>query len=537
MPWRGPDEPGEFPTLGYDVGLWIEANVVIPDGYNKGKPYKLTDEMWRFLVHFYRLYPHAEPFPAPDALVYTGAQLRRPQKWGKDPFGAAIILAEALGPSRFAGWDENGEPIGAPYPTPLIQCLGTSEEQTDNTYVPLLEMIRNGPLIDVLGAAKGVGETRVVLPGGGKIEPVTASARARLGNQLTFVTITESHLFTLQGGYRKISGAVKRNVAGMNGRWLELTNAWDPTEGSEAQVTGDNPDPRVYVDNAEPINGVDLSDDDALYAALLQVYGDSALERGGWVNLTRILDEVRSPRNMEADRRRFFLNEIVVGENVFVDALHWDRMSSPENLKAGERISLGFDGSRKNDATVLVACRISDGKLFCLRSWERPTAAVADAAEWVVPRAEVDQAVTDAFGAYQVLCLVADPSYWTSYLDVWSAKWPKQVVAFATNAEKQTHEALQTFLTDFQSDRIANDGDEVLARHVKNAVLVKGGRRKERPGEETGPASHYMKLAKNGPGKIDGAVAAVLAYKARSLAIKDGALNAPKQVQMWAGRF
>jgi hypothetical protein len=72
MPWRGPSEPGEFPTLGYDVGEWIEAHCVIPDGYNMGRQYRLTDEMWTFLVHFYRLYPHAAPWPAPDALRYTG---------------------------------------------------------------------------------------------------------------------------------------------------------------------------------------------------------------------------------------------------------------------------------------------------------------------------------------------------------------------------------------------------------------------------------------------------------------------------------
>lgn len=523
MGWRGPNEPGEFATLGYDVGTWIESHVVIPDGFNKGKPYKLTDEMWRFLVSFYRLYPHAEPFPSPDALVYTGAQLRRPQKWGKDPFGAAIILAEALGPSRFDGWDAHGEPVGKPYPTPLIQCLGTSEEQTDNTYLPLLEMIRGGPLVDAFPGARDVGDTRVVLPNGGKIEPVSCSARGRLGAPLTFLTLTESHLFTQQGGFRKVAGAVKRNVAGMNGRWLELTNAWDPTEGSEAQITGDNPDPRVLVDNVEPIHVPDLQNDEALYEALLHVYGDSALERGGWVNIKgRIFDEARSPRHMEADRRRFFLNEIVVGQNVLVDPIHWDRMSKAEELKAGERITLGFDGSVKNDATALIASRISDGKLFCLKVWQRPQNA---AKEWEIPTKEVNQVVADTFGAYDVLLLVADPAYWRSHLDTWSGRWPKRVVEFSTNVESRMDEAIQGFLTDFNRDDIANDGNETLTSHMKHTVIVKGSRRKPRPGEEAGPATHYMKLAKGGTLKIDAAVAAVLAHHARSVAIKNGALE------------
>ena len=57
---------------------------------------------------------------------------------------------------------------------------------------------------------------------------------------------------------------------------------------------------------------------------------------------------------------------------------------------------------------------------------------------------------------------------------------------------------------------IANDGDETLTRHAKNAVLVKGSKKKARPGEEDSVATHYMKMAKRGDGMlIDLAVAAV----------------------------
>lgn len=530
MPWRGAEVEGEFPTLGYDVGEWIEAHCVVPDGYLQGQPYRLTDEMWAFLLHFYRLYPYAASWPAPDALRYVGGQLRRSQKWGKDPFGAAIILAEALGPTRFDGWDVAGEPVGAPYPTPLIACLGTSEEQTDNTWRPLLAMVRGGPLIETTGL--DAGQTRIVLPGGGKIEPVTTSAKARLGAPLTFLTITESHLFTLQGGYRRVAGAVKRNVAGMDGRWLELTNAWDPTEGSEAQVTGDNPDERTYVDSIESRRVEDLDDDEALYGELLRQYGDSAREKGGWVNIRgRIFGECRSPKHMEADRRRFFLNEIVVGESVFVDPIAWDARGAEESLAPGERISLGFDGSKVRDATCLVASRMSDGKLFHLRTWERP----ANAVDWQVPTEEVDRVVRDVFTGYDVVLMFADPWRWQDYLDRWSGEWPKRVVEFPTNIEQRMDRAIERFTTAFGGGEIAHDGGETLSRHCKNAVVVKGSRKKPRPGEEDGEigeiAQYYLKLAKRGSGQlIDGAVAAVLAYAARGHAIEDGALI-PEPVQ------
>jgi hypothetical protein len=517
MPWRGPSEPGEYPTLGYEVGDWIEANCVIPDGYRQGDPFLLTDEMWKFLLAFYRLYPYAAPWPAPDALRYTGGQLRRVQKWGKDPFGASMLLAEGLGPTRFDGWDASGEPVGAPYPTPLIVCLGTSEDQTDNTWRPLLNMIRLGPLIDLSGI--DAGQTRVVLPSGGKIEPVTTSAKARLGAPMTFVSITESHLFTLQGGYRKVCGAVKRNVAGMDGRWIELTNGWDPTEGSEAQITGDSGDERVLVDTVEPHRVADLSDTEAVYAELLRQYGDSARERGGWVNVRgRILHEVQSARHLEADRRRFFLNEVIVGQSALVDPIRWDAFKRDDALKPGDLVALGFDGSKYRDATALIASRISDGRLFCLHVWEKPDLAV----DWTVPSAEVDQVVRDTFAAYQVAYMFADPYRWQDYLDRWAADFPKKIVEYPTNNEYRFDAAIERFQTSFAGGEITHDGDETLAKHMNNTVIVKGARKKPRPGEPDDLPTHYLKLAKRGDGLlIDAAVATVLAHHARGQAIED----------------
>lgn len=534
MPWRGPNEDGEFPTLGYDVGEWIEETLVIPDGYRKGAPYLLTDEMWRFLLRFYRLYEHAAPWPALEALRYYGAQLRRPQKYGKDPFGAAILWAEALGPTRFDGWDADGEPVGAPYPTPLIACLGTSEDNTDNTWMPLLSMAQNGPLADMPGL--DVGLTRIMLPGGGKIEPVTTSARARLGAPMTMVTITESHLFTLQGGHRRVCGAVKRNVAGMDGRWLELTNAWDPTEGSEAQVTAESGNDRVYVDTVEPRRVENLSDDEELYRELLRQYGDSARERGGWVNIRgRIMHEVRNEGHLEADRRRFFLNEIVVGQSAFCPPERWDLLAHPDDaLAPGDVIALGFDGSKRRDATALIAERLSDRRLFVIRIWERDETDPS----WKIPTAEVDKTVRDTFGAYQVACMFADPYRWQDYLDTWSAAFGEErVVEFPTNVEQRFDRAIDRFTTAAGESELSHDGDETLARHVKNAVLVKGSRKKIRPGEDETIARHYLKMAKRADKAwIDGAVASVLAHEAAAHAIEHDLIPREAAMPMVAWR-
>jgi len=101
--WRGPTRPGSFPTLGYLVGEWIEANLTVPDGPNAGQPIRLTEDQARFLLWHYRLeldgrrtYPHGE---APEV--------------GERP-PDVLAAVEAFGPVVFDGWDAKGEPVGKP---------------------------------------------------------------------------------------------------------------------------------------------------------------------------------------------------------------------------------------------------------------------------------------------------------------------------------------------------------------------------------------------------------------------------------------
>ncbi len=510
MPWRGPNEPGEFPTLGYDVGDWIEANLVIPDGDRLGAPYLLTDEMWRFLLRFYRLTDAGR-------LRFYGAQLMRPQKWGKDPFMAAIIWAEALGPVRPDGWDAKGEPVARPVSTPWIQCAATSEEQTDNTFRPIVTMAREGPLADFPGL--DVGETRVNLPSTGRIEPVTAAARSRLGQRLSFASFTESHLMVPQSGGVKLAAAMKRNLAGMAGRWVEGTNAFDPSEGSVAQKTAEAKAPGVLIDYRPARKHIDLSDDLALNAEVLHVYGDSAVKSGGWVDEVRIIEEIRDKSVTEADARRFFLNEIVAGAHDFVDPLAWGLLEVAGELKRREHVCLGFDGSRSNDHTVIWVCRVSDGHLV-RGGWWQPESVDG---QWRVPRQEVDAAMRRLFDYYKVAYLFADPFKWQDYLDAWSAQWPGRVVEFPTNVERRMDSAIDRFLQAVADRGLTHDGDEVLEQHVKDCVVVNGSRKRDR---EPGKPEFYRKLGKKrATVKIDAAVAAVLAYEARGYAMENGALT------------
>ena len=81
--------------------------------------------------------------------------------------------------------------------------------------------------------------------------------------------------------------------------------------------------------------------------------------------------------------------------------------------------------------------------------------------------------------------------------------------------------AIERFSTAFSNDEIDHDGAEALTTHMRNAVVVKGSRKKPRPGEDELLTTHFLKLAKRGDGLlIDGAVAAVLAHEGRAHAIE-----------------
>src|SRR6187551_1797298 len=97
------------PSLGGLVTSWIEAHCVIPDGFERGKPFVLYDEQLSFLDRHYELKPTAKLGQLATAFRYRRSLLVRPQKWGKGPLTAAQVCAEGVGPVLFAGWAEGGE--------------------------------------------------------------------------------------------------------------------------------------------------------------------------------------------------------------------------------------------------------------------------------------------------------------------------------------------------------------------------------------------------------------------------------------------
>lgn len=548
MPWRGPEQPGEFPTGGWQILDWIEDTLRLTDGPKAGEPFELYDEQAEHVLNKYRIDPEASEEDGNDAFRYSGSMLVRGQKWGKDPLLAVLDIVHAFGPCDFAGWDADGEPVLRPHPSPWVFVAALNDRQTDNTWLPLKAMVEMSHLVDLPGVEVTLEQIR--LPCGNPIEPLTTTAYGRLGGRFTAGSITENGLMTdtisnqsAGGGKRSplaFARTLIRSVNGMRGMWTAATNTWDPTERSHAQRTYASKSARIYVDARLSRKRVDIDDDDELRDELLYLYGDSAKENGGHVSVKSLMADCRDIEvHGESEIRRFFLSEILAGDRPLATPDAWAARARPpghpehDPLKPGEAIALGFDGSRSRDATVLTACRLRDLRLFHLRSWV-PTLQGDGSVR--VDRPSVDMALRNLFEAYKVAYLYGDPFKWQDYLDRWAGDFPKRVVEFPTNEERRMDKAVTRFINALgPGGTLTHDGDEMVAAEeltlthfITNTVIKKGKvKPAEREDDDGKTIQHYLALAKKADGLlIDGSVSAVLALAAAGQAIEDGALQA-----------
>lgn len=513
----------DVPTLGHDVAAFIHAYCVIPDGDYAGAPYMLTDEQYRLLLNHYRVHPRTGAF-----VHFRGTQYVRPQKHGKGPFSAAIICAEAdsEAPVLFDGWDASGLPVGRGWPTPWIQVTAVSEDQTANIWRALVPMIEMGPLV---ARIPDTGETRINLPGGGLIEPVTASARSRLGQRLTFAVQDEAHSWLERNGGRLLADNQRRNLAGVGGRFLETGNAWDPREESVAQKTFESGEPGVYRDDIDPGTG-SVRNKTERRRMIRKVYGDSMtkpkrppgeppVEWEPWVDIDRIDGEIVAllARGDASQAERFFLNRKQAGEDAAFPPGLVDARSDAGHVVAEKAVaSIGVDGARFVDALAIVATELATGFQWPVGIWERPEHAAAD---YEHPFDEIDGAMLDAFDRFDVRRLYIDPQWIDHLLDKWQARWgQKRVMPWYTNRPRQVCWAVRSFLDAAAAADWSHAGDEMHSRHMTNA-------RKYPMNVFDDKHRQMHSMAKDrpdSPRKIDAAMASLLSWEARSDCIAAG---------------
>lgn len=508
MPWRGPSYEGEFPSLGWAlIDLWSD---LFPSPRDSSEPLVLTDDQALTVVRWYGLHPTTGKF------IFRRGCSRRSKGTGKSPIEAAKCISELALPVVFDGWDAAGEPVGRPWgtgglPAPWVQIAALSEEQDENTYSPLYEFLvaNDGELADELEIDAGL--TRCLLrPAPGRIEPVSSRAGAREGQPVTYGVLDESGLMTRSNGGLGLARTMRRNATKIGGRTYETTNGFMPGEGSVAEATHkavESGSVGILYDAVEAptvVDGVEVNaqaSDEILKKALAVPYRDA-----WWVDLDRIVADMRDADMPWSEAERFFLNWNRKGEGRAIDPTQWAELSDPaREVSDGERIGVGFDGSIRLDATVLVGCTV-DRHRFLIAAWERPLDATAD---WRVPRLDVAEAVRDTFERYDVGLMLCDPAKWWSEIETWQLEWGDRVLALDTNSTRRFAPACDRFSTAIADQIGSHDGSEILTRHVLNMA-----RKPLRVGDAADDERAKFVFVKADTGKIDAGIAATLAEEA-----------------------
>jgi hypothetical protein len=494
-------------SFGYTVADWIEAHCVIPDGWRAGEPYVLTPEMREFLDRFYSVDERTGQF-----VHRRGGQLIRPQKWGKGPFSAAIILAEALAP--VVPVLEYGKFRVRKWPKPWIQVTAVSEDQTVNVFSALIPMIALGPLAAEIPDS-GLG--RINLPSGGWIEPVTASARSRLGQRVTFCVEDETHSWLQSNGGWTLADNQRRNLAGMGGRFLETTNAFDPVEQSVAQRTFEAKAPGTLIDDA-PAPAGSVRSREERDVVLTAVYRDALVDRGGWVDRDRIHTEIDALLEHDAAQaERFFLNRKLATEGAAFDFVRFRELRRAKWYPPrGSIIVIGVDGARFEDALAIVATDVKTGFQWPLEIIERPEDALDD---YEHDLARADGAMREAFERFVVWRVYIDPQRIEHLVEQWANRWgAKRVVEWLTYRPRAIAWAIREYEQAIGSGSVSHDGNPVFERHVANAR-----KRELTVRDDKERFMHTLsKDASRSPRKIDAAMAAVISWKARSDALEAG---------------
>lgn len=500
MPWV-PLSEDDFPTLGWTVAEQMEEYLGRPDAGDdeQSDPFIVTREQQDYLNELYRL------DPLTGKRVIHRSVLMRPRGWGKSPFVGGIMIAEGLFEVVPGGWDAEGQPVGKPWSavrTPYVAIAAVTEEQTKNTWEPLLEMLRNGSAPDEFNCDPM--DSFVALERG-RIAPITASPLSIKGFKAVAASMDQTETWLRSNSGVKLAQTLRNNATKLGGVTIETPNAYTLGERSVAEASfefwdkirsGKHPAledvQSIYFDHRVTPT-TDIGDRESLIDGLRVAYGDSSKDsRGcvlhdppcgpGWSDLERIADDFLDTSNDPAQMRADFLNQVDAARDAFVTDPELRGIIADKVITKAEPVTLGFDGSsgRKRgiaDSTVLVGYSVTQKHLFKVGLWEQPEGPKGEG--WKPSKLEIEQAVAQAFKDYNVVGFYADPSDgWAGEVKQWEATHHKRLKAKMTAAEPirwaqknvtRTCEVFEQMYQSISNREITFDGHPDMIRHFLNA--------------------------------------------------------------------
>lgn len=476
-------QTGDYPTLGPAIAVWaLENGIKVLDGPLQGKPFIPTKLQLNFLAAWYRVYPQGHPLEG--EFVYRSGAIRLSRGLFKSPLGAFIAIAELVGPVRFAGWghrDKYGNLKGSRAPMALVQLSAVSESQVQNSFRYAGEWAAK---TTQLAANYGLdsGKTQVYAPAepgipGGKLQIVTSSAATIRGSRPTFVLADELSEWTQSNGGMSFWGVMLDNSTKVHGsRILGLMNAHSPGSGSvaemlheqylEEQKLGGESRFLYWAREAHP--STDWSNEDSIRESMEWIYASAP-----WVSVDQVMATILNPTKPIPSSQKEYGSQIVSDLSSWVSRQGWDNCARPDLfLTDRDAVALFVDPSETDDATALVACRVSDGLVEPLWIHE-------PAKDGPVDPAELDRQVRIAFDRFRVQGFFADvhpmeqlvrsewPQRYGDKLPVWASK--KDPVAYDMRSfQKDFAQACELAASEIESGELMHTGDSTLTRHVYN---------------------------------------------------------------------
>lgn len=555
-----------WPSLGNQVGTWMQDSLAFGPGDLLGQPYKLDAEDWALLERMYQVYPPQHTGPCrfgEDHRCDVGRicgrrrfdtaviMLRKGSKKSERLAAVAAVELAEDGPVRCDGFRREGRawiPVGRPVTSPFVFLLAFAKEQAEDTsWDAMRAMISLGPASDRFD----VWEANILRRGGdGEAKAMATAPDSRDGGKTTFQGKEEGHRWTFprqrEAHQTTRANLSKRPIAEP---WeMHATTAYAPGEGSVIETIHD---------------GVKKLDTEAARTSRLFFFyrwADDKIrirgEDGEWdlPALIRAIDDASGPvirqwSEAEPLARREFLGvdaDPNYAERVWLNRIH-RTAAQAFDVERFKKLGEGPEPELDDDAPTVIAwhgARYWDAAGFVLTDvktgyqwipeyadgtfavWQRPENAPED---WEVPEDEVNALLAELFATRNVWQLFVNPDRWESTAAAWAAEYGDDIVkSWKSNAVTEMSRACRVYAAAIAGGELSHSGAEPLVAHIGAAH-----RRYLTTKDEDGkPMWVITKERQDAPAPINLAQAAVISWRARLDALKDGALER----QVWTVR-
>lgn len=523
LEFPAPEDFKEYPSLGPQLIEFYRVQFGV----------ELTDEQKQDVCDWYAHYPMDHEYAGQRRFDRCALEVKKGV--GKTTVASIIAVGEAhpWAPCRFNGYREDGTLLpGRPVKSPYVVMLAVSQEQVgDLAYGMARTLVAKCPSNHLFKISK----ERITVIGEGGIDsgdllPISNLAGVQEGKNITHWHADEPHRMFHPGEkscYETLSAGLASKRADAEPWMLATSTAGSPSE------------PSVQLDIRREAEELASGEKDSTHSRFRfrSRWAGGVYNLDIWDERGAAFDEAQGPQSARGtDRKkvcadydrsgcdrgtweRLHLNRWTVSDAAAYPAERVRELLRPkEDIPHGAFVTVGFDGAKNRDATAIVITEISSGRQELVRIWERPD----DAPEnWEVDATEVDETMTWIFKTFDVWRAYCDPPFWTETVANWAGRWTGKVVPYETKDVAKAVDMARCYLEAINDGTITFVGrhTDTMFRHVASA-----GRKEVAGVDEFGQKRwRLQKLNNQDRYKFDACMAGNLSWKARLLAIADGA--------------